>query len=162
MPDLQSELKKTLNQWGSIPAVGKQLFAPSNNVCRVTFDYMKTHPGLTASQVSTELEKLGYKRSSVTAVMAQIARQGLARKDGFKYYITADQYQPLKTWKKTKVEKPVEQEVVKQEVVRAVPVAHVAADLLSPESVVEKVKRLSMQEAHALYVELHTYFGDKK
>ena len=105
MPDLQSALKNAIETWEPTP-VGQQLkeklmsktpFAIQNNVTRVTFDYIKLHPGTTAAAASRDLTKHGFKESSVTALMAQFVRAGLAVRDNnHGYRVTVDEYTPMK------------------------------------------------------------------
>jgi hypothetical protein len=105
MPDLQSALKNAIETWEPTPT-GQQLkekimaktpFAIQNNVTRVTFDYIKLHPGTTSTAASRDLAKHGFKESSVTALMAQFVRSGLATRDNnHGYRVTVDEYTPMK------------------------------------------------------------------
>jgi hypothetical protein len=105
MPDLQSALKNAIETWEPTPT-GQQLkekimaktpFAIQNNVTRVTFDYIKLHPGTTSAAASKDLVKHGFKESSVTALMAQFVRSGLATRDNnHGYRVTVDEYVPMK------------------------------------------------------------------
>jgi len=112
MPDLQSALKNAIETWEPTPTnkpvqLGQQLrekimskkqpFAIQNNVTRATFDYVKLHPGTTAAAACKDLAKNGYKESSVTALMAQFVRAGLATRDNnHGYRVTVDEYVPMK------------------------------------------------------------------
>ena len=106
MPDLQSALKNAIETWEPTPT-GQQLkeklmqnrpvFEVQNNVTRVTFDYIKLHPGTTSTAASRDLAKHGFKESSVTALMAQFVRAGLAVRDNnHGYRVTVDEYVPMK------------------------------------------------------------------
>jgi len=106
MPDIQSALKTAIDAWEPTPT-GQQLkekvmsnkpvFEVQNNVTRVTFDYIKSHPGTTAAAASKDLVKNGFKESSVTALMAQFVRAGLATRDNnHGYRVTVDEYVPMK------------------------------------------------------------------
>ena len=105
MPDIQTALKSAIDAWEPTPT-GQQLkekimaktpFAIQNNVTRVTFDYIKLHPGTTSTAASRDLAKHGFKESSVTALMAQFVRAGLATRDNnHGYRVTADEYKPMK------------------------------------------------------------------
>ena len=105
MPDIQTALKSAIDAWEPTPT-GQQLkekimtktpFAIQNNVTRVTFDYIKLHPGTTAAAASRDLIKHGFKESSVTALMAQFVRAGLAVRDNnHGYRVTVDEYTPMK------------------------------------------------------------------
>lgn len=106
MPDLKSALKSAIETWEPTPT-GQQLkeklmsnkpvFEVQNNVTRVTFDYIKLHPGTTSTAASRDLVKHGFKESSVTALMAQFVRAGLATRDNnHGYRVTVDEYTPMK------------------------------------------------------------------
>jgi hypothetical protein len=106
MPDIQTALKNAINAWEPTPT-GQQLkeklmqnrpvFEVQNNVTRVTFDYIKLHPGTTSTAASRDLAKHGFKESSVTALMAQFVRAGLAVRDNnHGYRVTVDEYTPMK------------------------------------------------------------------
>ncbi len=75
----------------------RPVFEVQNNVTRVTFDYIKLHPGTTSTAASRDLAKHGFKESSVTALMAQFVRAGLAVRDNnHGYRVTVDEYVPMK------------------------------------------------------------------
>jgi hypothetical protein len=124
MPDIQTALsnalKTTINNWEkddmqttqtNTQTQGKKFFGVTNNVTRATFDYLKKNPNLTSAEICADMEKLGYKESSVGSLLAQFAKQGLAERDDRGRYITiVPEYRPLKAKKKTLtiVPKPVE------------------------------------------------------
>lgn len=130
MPDIQTALsnalKNTINNWekddmqtaqvntkpqGANYQRGAKAFSITNNVTRATFDYVKKNPNLTSAEICADMEKLGYKDSSVGSLLAQFAKQGLAERDDRGRYITiVDEYRPLKAKKKVlkAVPKPVE------------------------------------------------------
>lgn len=124
MPDMQtalsnalnSQLKNTINDWekddmqttqvntkpqGANYQRGAKAFSVTNNVTRATFDFVKKNPNLTSAEICADMEKLGYKDSSVSSLIAQFAKQGLAeRDDRGRYLIIVDEYRPLKAKKK--------------------------------------------------------------
>ena len=124
MPDIQTALsnalKTTINNWEkddmqttqtNTKPRGKRFFDVTNNVTRATFDYVKKNPNLTSAEICADMEKQGYKESSVGSLIAQFAKQGLAERDDRGRYITiVDEYRPLKASKKEVkvVAKPVE------------------------------------------------------
>jgi hypothetical protein len=134
MPDMQTaltnalnnQLRNTINDWekddmqttqtntqpqGMNYDTRKKLFGVTNNVTRATFDYLKKHPNLTSAEICADMEKMGYKESSVGSLLAQFAKQGLAERDDRGRYITiVPEYRPLKAKKKEAkvVPKPVE------------------------------------------------------
>jgi hypothetical protein len=114
MPDLKSALQNAIESWEPTPTnkpVQQQpeektmskrpSFEIKNNVTRVTFDYVKLHPGTTAAAACKDLAKHGYKESSVTALMAQFVRAGLAVRDNkHGYRVVVDEYIPMKASQK--------------------------------------------------------------
>jgi hypothetical protein len=126
MPDMQTALsnalKTTINDWEKddmqttqsntqTRPKGERFFGVTNNVTRATFEYVKNNPNETSPEICAGMEKLGYKPSSVSSLIAQFAVQGLAERDDRGRYITiVPEYRPLKAKKKTLkiVPKPVE------------------------------------------------------
>jgi len=119
MPDLQTALnnalnntlKNTINDWekddmqttqANTQPKAARFFDITNNVTRATFEYVQHHPNLTSAEICASMEKLGYKPSSVSSLIAQFAVQGLAERDDRGRYITiVPEYRPLKAKKKT-------------------------------------------------------------
>jgi len=113
MPDLQSALQNAIESWEPTPTnkpvqqpeekimSKRPAFEIKNNVTRVTFDYVKLHPGTTAAAACKDLAKHGFKQSSVTALMAQFVRSGLAVRDNnHGYRAVVDEYIPMKASQK--------------------------------------------------------------
>ena len=108
MPDLQSALKNAIETWEPTPtnkpvqqpkekAMPKTPFEIKNNVTRATFAYVKLHPGTTAAAACKDLVKQGFKESSITALMAQFVKAGLAVRDNkHGYRVVVDEYVPMK------------------------------------------------------------------
>ena len=171
MPTIQEEMSKVLSEWEkpthepqpteSAPMTAPKTTYPfnvTNNITRVTFDYVKNHAGTTATQAATELVQRGYKHSSVTSLMAQMTRQGIMRKDGFKYYVTQDEYTPLKgLYKEKKLAKLAKAQGGIATLPKVKPVE-------APREVVKPTAKslldtLTVKEARTLYLELKEYFG---
>jgi hypothetical protein len=81
-------LKNTLDEWDKDDQQStqpkesmKKKFGITNNVTRVTFDYVKNNPGLTAADVTAALVKQGFRASSVASIVSQLVFVGLCRKD---------------------------------------------------------------------------------
>jgi hypothetical protein len=126
MPDIQTalsnalnnQLKNTINDWEKddmqttqTRPQGAKFFDITNNVTRMTFDYVKHHPNETSAEICASMERMGYKSSSVGSLLAQFAKQGLAERDDRGRYITiVNEYKPLKAKKKEVkvVAKPVD------------------------------------------------------
>jgi len=117
MPDIQTALsnalKTTINDWEKddmqttqtntqTRPKGERFFGVTNNVTRATFEYVKNNPNETSPEICAGMERLGYKPSSVSSLIAQFAVQGLAERDDRGRYITiVPEYRPLKARKKT-------------------------------------------------------------
>lgn len=173
MPTIQEEMSKVLSEWEkptpepqpneSTPMTAPKTtypFAVSNNVCRVTFDYVKNHAGTTATEAATALVKRGYKHSSVTSLMAQMVRQGMMRKDGFKYFTIKDEYAPLKgKYKEKKLAKLAKEQGGIATLPKVKPVA--APAVVATPTARDIVDTLTLREARELYNELYKYFGEE-
>jgi hypothetical protein len=102
MPDLKSELSKVLNEWNpsetttmTKPASPVH-FAVTNNVTRITFDYVRDNPGKTRIEVAKALEAQGFKTGSVSSLLGQMIKQGMMRESGQLLYATINEYTPIK------------------------------------------------------------------
>lgn len=168
MPTIQEEMNKILNEWdtpeqptetntmNTTPA--KQLFGITNNVTRETFDHVKKNPGCTATETARVLETRGYKTASVTSLLAQMARQGIMRKDGYKYFAMVDEYVPLKARLNRKPQ-------AKKAVVGGIATLPTPKPEIKPSALAtarDIVDTLTVKEARELYNELCKYFGDEK
>ena len=198
MPDMQtalsnalnSQLRNTINNWekddmqttqvntqpqGVNYDTRKKLFGVTNNVTRATFEFIKKHPNLTNAEICADMEKLGYKESSVGSLLAQFAKQGLAERDDRGRYITiVPEYRPLKAKKKEAkvVPKPVEVKA-KRKYEKKAHAEGIAA--LRPEATAELPKRITtiirsrtpqdilkdmtVYQARELYTHLKEMFG---
>jgi hypothetical protein len=131
MPDIQtafkSALTKTLTEWdddegtpvpvpsskqpvslSSVPTQGipmKKTFNVTNNVSRVTFDYIKHNPGSTRKEIITALEHEGFGGGSVSSLIAQMRRNKMIHETNGLHYADIDEYRPIKTLKALNKEK---------------------------------------------------------
>ena len=162
MPSIQEEMSKVLNEWNQPepkPTENKPMptktFHVTNNVCRETFNHVKTNPGCTATEAGHALLSRGFKPASVTSLMAQMAIQGMLRRDKFKYYATANEYTPLKSKKAW----------AKQSGIAALPKAKPKVNPVVVNQTATKptaqslIETLTLREARDLYNELGKYFG---
>jgi len=79
----------------------KVTFPIRNNVTRATFNYIHAHPQTTSQAAVRDLEKQGYKASSVTALFAQMTRSNLIVRDvNGGYRALVDEYIPMKNTQK--------------------------------------------------------------
>jgi hypothetical protein len=112
MPDIKSALSKALDEWSREEETQikkpeeKQMDARSNmpqtfktttNITRLTFNFVRDNPGLTAKQVGQHIAFLGLKPHSAIAMMSASVANGIMRKDDqSRYYTTVPEYTPLK------------------------------------------------------------------
>jgi hypothetical protein len=125
MPDIQtafkSALTKTLTEWdddegtnvpvpsskqpvsiSSVTTQGipmKKTFNVTNNVSRVTFDYIKNNPGSTRKEIMTALEYQGFGGGSVSSLIAQMRRNKMIHENSGLHYADIEEYRPIKTLK---------------------------------------------------------------
>jgi hypothetical protein len=107
MPDIKSALEKALNEWEPPvakpePASDNPYFTVTNNVTRITFNYVRDNPGKTRKEVALSLGTQGFKASSVTSLLGQMLKQGMMRESADLLYVTTNDYAPLKSSKKLK------------------------------------------------------------
>ena len=172
MPDIASALQKALSDWEPTPTpaanntpatpTDKPYFTVTNNVTRVTFDYVRDNPGKTRKEVAVALEKQGFKPSSVTSLLGQMVKQGLFRESNELLYVTTGEYTPLKSSKKMKAleEKPqAPQRKVVTITRRAAPEAETTPQINAAWDAETLLNNLSIKQARALYDELRKIFG---
>jgi len=164
MPDLKSELNKVLTEWNTPEAqpATKAYFSVTNNVTRITFDYVRDNPGKTRKEVAVALEKQGYKPSSVTSLLGQMVKQGLFRESTGLLYVTTGEYTPLKSSKKMKAleEKPQAPQRKVVTIVRKPKAEPTPAPQINAAWDAETLlNNLSIKQARALYDELRKIFG---
>lgn len=192
MPDMQTALTKVLNSWNQ-PEPQPEIkpmnttqyratdhltkFKPTNNVTRITFDYIKQHPGLTGGEVSRALVAQGYKQGSTSSVMTQMLYQGqLRRDDERKLYTSVDNYIPIKrhlnaktavvkvkSLKPTKTKAPNPPKPAKVKPAKVKPAKYafypVATEIKPATDVGVMLSTMSITQARALYDELKKIFG---
>jgi hypothetical protein len=156
MPDIKTALEKALNEWEPEPTPAKPYFTVTNNVTRVTFEYVRDNPGKTRTEVAKALEKQGFKPGSVSSLLGQMLKQGMMRENANLLYATTNEYTPIKGSKamKTMAAKPQEQQrkVVKLvntrtgEVLNPTPTP--VAKEWTPDDVIDK---LTVHQAIALF-----------
>ena len=140
------------------------------NISKETFDYIIANPGCTPSQVANALQKVGYLHKTVTALIYQMVRQDMLRKDvNKKVYALLPAYVPIKTIQRTKPErrKKVNVERVGGMIEDAglaslaTRTQHAAPQQAAPQKLTAKyvLDNVSLSEAKALYDEMHAIFG---
>jgi len=127
MPDIQTAFKvalsKTLADWddeGESPPVQpvsasfsqptqptkelpvKKTFNVTNNISRVTFDYIKNNPGSTRKEIIEALEHQGFAGGSTSSLIAQMRRNNMIHETNNLYYADIAEYRPIKSLKALK------------------------------------------------------------
>ena len=127
MPDIQTAFKqalsKTLADWddeGEAPSVQpvsasfsqptkptqeipmKKTFNVTNNISRVTFDYIKNNPGSTRKEIIEALEHQGFAGGSTSSLIAQMRRNKMIHETNGAYYADIPEYRPIKSLKAIK------------------------------------------------------------
>lgn len=160
-------------------------FAITNNLCRVAFEQIRDFPD-TRKNVNEVLKQRGYHISSISAIVGQMIRQGVAQADDEGVlHVTTAEYTPLKSastmrnlTKKTKQKKllvDVRKKTVRVEEERPVSSsvgAGIAAIPMRPKdpphpkplpwSPREILEMMDVLQARAVYDELKKLFGDVK
>lgn len=170
---LQEALKEALaRKWAEDDAAHKQMeeakpdgrrfFSVTNNVSRVTFEYIKANPS-TRTEATKALVAKGFKDNSVTALIGQMLRAGMMVTDASGFLkVTQPEYTPIPQAHKqsTKVKKvsmpkrPVSSRPAPPPVPALVPAPAVVTN-----EVEHILNTLPIKQARALYDELHKIFG---
>jgi hypothetical protein len=210
MPDIQTAFKtalsKTLQQWdddGDAPPLQpvsssfpqptnptqgipmKKMFGITNNISRVTFDYIKNNPGSTRKEIIEALEHQGFAGGSTSSLIAQMRRNKMIHDKDNLYYADIPEYRPIKSLKaikkmeeasappKRKYEKKAVTGIgaLLKERLENMPEPNVDAsrpDIGAPKRMISLVrvktpqdvlKDMTVYQAHELYVHLKQMFG---
>jgi hypothetical protein len=181
--------ERELAQWAKDDEAHKQMeaapkrspFQVSNNLCRTAYEQVRDFPD-TRKNVTNALKDKGYQIGSISAVIGQMIRQGVAQPDDEGVlHVTTAEYTPLKSSatlrnreKKAKQKKVIVD--VRKKTVRVVEERPVSSSVraagltaLVPTPVPEGIPRidallrsLSVLDARELYDALKNIFGDNK
>jgi hypothetical protein len=80
----------------------KKTFGITNNISRVTFDYIKNNPGSTRKEIIEALEHQGFVGGSVSSLVAQMRRNQMIHETNNLYYADIPEYRPIKSLKALK------------------------------------------------------------
>jgi hypothetical protein len=157
MPDLKSELSKVITAWNDdVPTSPTNIGGHriTSNSTRTTFNYVRDNPGVTSTEATVALEKLGVKAGSSTSLLSTMVARGNLRKTASGALFAAQkEYVPIKGTRvqksKTKAVAPVVDDPKPIEAVQ-INAAWDAETLLNS---------LSIKQARALYDELRKIFG---
>jgi hypothetical protein len=86
----------------------KKTFGITNNISRVTFDYIKNNPGSTRKEIIEALEHQGFAGGSTSSLIAQMRRNQMVHETNNAYYADIPEYRPIKSLKALrKLEAPI-------------------------------------------------------
>jgi len=172
MPDLKTALETALKEWDDDSNQPKetpmkpQIFKPTNNVTRETFQYVKQNKGCTKVEVRKALMAKGFKDNSITSLLAQMIRSNfiLVDSSGGLHTVVED-YTPLKSKKPKpkdagKVVKIINLKEKAWQPPEPLPVPdikHLQSNSWTAEEILNK---LNVVEAKALYKELTRVFSE--
>lgn len=181
MTDIKTALSSALKEWDtdkdSITKEDKkmdarsnmpQTFRTTNNITRMTFEYVRDNPGLTAKQVGEHVASLGLKAHSAIAMMSASVKCGLMRRDEHsRYYTTVNKYSPIKKPKPkgtpnvgSKAPKPITSKGIKA--LLAEPKQELPTRRVEPELTNDYIlSKLDVRQALSLYRELISIFTGK-
>lgn len=77
----------------------KKTFNISNNISRVSFDYIKNNPGSTRKEIIEALDHQGFNSGSTSSLIAQMRRNKMIHEKDNLYYADIEEYRPLKSLK---------------------------------------------------------------
>ncbi len=141
-------------------------FQPTNNVTRITFNYVRDNPGLPRARVTDLLSKQGFNYKSVSSLLGQMIAQGLIRNNNDALFVTQAEYTPLKSSTTLKNKEARKVKAKPQPQPKAAPVEpktqRVASTntLLAEEFDAEKfIEPMTLKQAKAVYDALRKIFG---
>lgn len=158
------------NKMEAAPVQGRNLFKPTSNITRATFDEIRDNPA-ERLVVQYRLNQRGFNKNSVSSLITQMLRQNMVTvgSDG-KLYTTIPEYVPLRPWRHTAPAKP--KIVLRKKQAKPVvekreekPVREERRPVSTPSavwSVDDVLTRLNILEARAVYDALHKIFGGAK
>ena len=110
-PQPSPTLNNTINNSVPTPSQGipmKKTFGVTNNISRVTFDYIKNNPGSTRKEIIEALEHQGFAGGSTSSLVAQMRRNNMIHETNNLYYADIPEYRPIKSLKALrKMEAPI-------------------------------------------------------
>lgn len=205
MPDIQTAFKtalsRTLQEWESdgelVPQTTinnsvsapsqettmKKTFGVTNNISRVTFNYIRDNPGSTRKEIIQALEHQGFAGGSTSSLIAQMRRNNMIHDKDDLYYADIPEYRPIKSLKairkmeqapapKRKYEKKAVTGIgaLLREKLESTP-APVASEYTAPKqksflttlvrtgTPEDVLKDMTVYQAHDLYIHLKQMFG---
>ena len=162
----------------------KKPFGITNNISRVTFDYIKNNPGSTRKEIIEALEHQGFAGGSTSSLIAQMRRNKMIHETNNLYYADIPEYRPIKSLKAIKkmeeASAPPKRKYTKRDVTgigallkerldsTPIPIVseHIApkqkgflTTLVRTRSPEDILKDMTVYQAHELYTHLKKMFG---
>lgn len=212
MPDIQTALKAalstTLREWDDdgeespqtsstiSTTINNSVSAPSrkpimlnqhkitNNVSRVTFNYVRDNPGSTRQEIIKELGHQGFGKGSISSLLAQMRRSKMIHDTNGLWYADIKEYEPIKNANykkkpKAKLEKkastglgallkaklentPMPSQAALDAAARAMepaPQRKAFVTLVRTKTPHDILKDMTVYQAHELYIHLKQMFG---
>ena len=130
--------------------------ANDNSVSQSVFQYIKENGGVTLQKAKLDLVDCGFRVNSVTSLISQMVTQGMVLKEDGYLWTMVDEYRPLRMSRKKKYSR---NPVAKALAIVAKQQPEVAVVRMTTAKVLDS---MSVKEAHALYLELLSMFGESK
>ncbi len=160
------EIKTMQTPTAATAEIKRVYFQPTNNVTRITFNYVRDNPGLPRARVTDLLSKQGFNYKSVSSLLGQMIAQGLIRNNNDALFVTQAEYTPLKSSTTLKNKEARKVKAKPQPQPKAAPVEpktqRVASTntLLAEEFDADKfVGAMTLKQAKAVYDALRKIFG---
>ena len=175
MPDLQTELSKIASAWDTHEQEIRQpqqektvtQFHATGNATKDTFDFIRLNHNIYTQQTAVgAIASLGYKKSTIRALITQMKRSGYIAVDtGGHLFATANAYAPLRNpYKPMPSRKQGRPKKAVGAGIAALPVAEAPAQrkqLVLKLTAEDVLSKLDVKEAYKLYQELWNMFGGK-
>ena len=190
-PQASSTISTTINNSVSAPSQTMtkdhtmlNLHKITNNVSRVTFNYVRDNPGSTRMEIITELGHQGFGKGSVSSLLAQMRRSKMIHDTNGLWYADVKEYEPIKnpnykSKAKPKPEKkastgigallraklentPMPSQAALDAAARAMepaPMPKRTISLVRTKTPHDILKDMTVYQAHELYVHLKQMFG---
>jgi hypothetical protein len=150
---LKEKLEAAIAEWEE--PKGKQLFQPTNNVTRATFNMVRDNPGITRKEAVAKLTPMGYKDTSTSTLISQMIRQRLVREEGGMLHTNFPEYTPLKANLRRKLKVVKAKPVVKVEAPAPTPRTAIITTNFSADAI---IKNLTIYQAKELRDALNNLF----
>lgn len=181
MNGIHTELKSTINDWAKddprddARSSPPQIFKPTNNVSRETFNAVRDNPRLQHKDIARMLANRGFNQASIGSLLTQMANCGMiARDDTGRYTALQTEYTPIKASKRVKPKKKIAVPATKKKEEKAGIAALETQDAVAKKLVVirkqeapapafdpeQLLSTLSFSQVMALYKRIKTMVGE--